>query len=154
MTKLNLARSEEKILCPYCGAEMKPISYAACPGKWRAWMSCTNDDCGAEGPMIQEAENKETGIGSARAAALLRYTPPIKPMTLEEALERLTVWREYQDEQETKAVIIKEYWNGNLELRGYYLFIEKPERHLYGKEWRCWERRPTDEERRAAEWKN
>lgn len=146
------SRSEEKILCPWCGAEM--IYKVRGDSDWykRSYMECLR--CFATSPVIAIRLGESTMSLEARckAAALRRYTPQLKPMTLEEALGRLTVWREYRDKQETKAVIIKEYWNGNLELRGYYLFRENPERNQYGKTWRCWERKPTDEERSAAEW--
>lgn len=138
----------EKILCPWCGAEMR--ASVAMLDVYGAIAKYECGYCHACGPQRRGLKKEETSA-TARAAAMRHYTLPIKPMTLEEALECRTVWREYRNGM-TKPVIIKEYWNGNLELRGYYRFRDKPERHLYGKDWRCWERNPTDEERSAAEW--
>lgn len=78
----------DKILCPWCGAEMEvktvehhgmdSILYPEEGRKplWNAWTSCTNDDCGAEGPIVVELESEQEAIDVAIAAALRRYRPP------------------------------------------------------------------------------
>lgn len=103
--------------------------------------------------MIQEAENKETGIVSARAAALRCYTPILKPMTLEEVKGANRAWIE----------VMAEGWDVQFvemfKRRGGVVFQTPGSEQWYGvlyddygRTWRCWERKPTDEERSAAEW--
>lgn len=158
----------EKVLCPWCGAEMEiktvrhdvpGIIYARGAKKrecrWNAWTSCTNDDCGAEGPIVAELESEQEAIAAVRAAAMRRYTPPIKPMTLEE------VWKQEDPvwvEGKNGALYIGDFYASMSAKNGWdvqTLGSAKPQLILeddYGKNWRCWERKPTDEERSAAEW--
>ena len=84
------SRSEGKIICPWCGAEMeiKIVPHDA-PGiiyargakkrerRWNAWASCMNDDCYADGPIVAELETEQDARAEAVAAAIRRYTPPI-----------------------------------------------------------------------------
>lgn len=160
---------EEKILCPWCGSEMEMktvhhdvpgIIYARGAKKreqrWNAWTSCTNDDCGADGPIVAELESEQEAIDAAIAAALRRYTPPIKPMTFGEILGK-EVELEIRYNCKTKRVIVPYHLDETIEVLWENSFITgEDKRHLsksmYGKTWRCWERNPTDEERSAAEW--
>lgn len=151
------SRSEEKILCPYCGEEMQfsgLVGWMHSPpaGAGYNWHQCGECPiCGASAPegygrTLEEAKE------AARAAALRRYTPPLKPMTLEEVDEHVRsndanpLWIEdktgYPSDEWILAATVWQMCK---------IMINRDE---YGKTWRCWERRPTDEERRAAEWKN
>ncbi|MBQ1281610.1 MAG: hypothetical protein IIY16_05140 [Oscillospiraceae bacterium] len=152
----------EKILCPWCGAEMRSVldlvqSHGGRDLAWNCHMQCPNWDCQAEGPFVQipASAGTENGHEKARAAALRRYTPPIKPMTLEE------VWKEEDPvyvEGKNGALYIGDFYASMSAKNGWdmqTLGSAKPQLILeddYGKNWRCWSRKPTDEERSAAEW--
>ena len=145
----------DKILCPFCGAEMRVWVDDDRLLYYRGWMSCTNDKCTAEGPMVTGFDSEEEAIEAARAAAMRRYTPPLKPMTLEE------VWKEEDPvwvEGKNGALYIGDFYASMSAKNGWdvqTLGSAKPRLMLedyYGKTWRCWERKPTDEERSAAEW--
>ncbi len=148
----------DKILCPWCGAEMLVDAmsyYREGERVWEAYSCCSNGDCGAEGPKKECVKDREEAMRIVRAAALRRYTPPIKPMPLKE------VWRE-------DAPMWVEGKSGALWIGDFYASMDtrnawevqtfgsaKPRLLLedyYNKNWRCWERKPTDEERSAAEW--
>ena len=141
----------DKILCPWCGEEMKPAVYKR-RADWEVEYSCRK--CGASGP-IQRASKEKDAEEAARAVALQRHTPPIKPMTLE------GVWKEDDPmwvEHKNGALYIGDFYMSMSAKNGWdvqTLGSVKPRLLLedyYGKTWRCWERRPTDEERSAAEW--
>ena len=143
----------DKILCPWCGAEMKIISnWAEWNDEFVAHTRCWN--CQSNGPTAR-ARNEMQAIKGAIEAAMRRYTPPIKPMTLEE------VWKEDDPvwvEGKKGALFIGDFYASMSAKNGWdvqTLGSAKPRLMLedyYGKTWRCWERKPTDEERSAAEW--
>lgn len=164
----------DKILCPWCGAEMfhpRPWQKGT-PDmggyNWTVQAKCR--ECGAFSPKVygrrrQEAENK------LFVTALRRYTPPLKPMTLEEVFalshdENEILWLEYHDEQairkglcgyyEPEYVLAYSPIQGNKpEVNFYRAGVEMgnaPDPAVYGIGWRCWSRKPTAEERSAAEW--
>ena len=144
----------DKILCPWCGAEMKIISnWAEWNEEFVAHTRCWN--CQSNGPTAR-ARNEIQAEKGAIEAALRRYTPPLKPMTLEKATgAEDPVWFEstgnvlcvcdcvFTPDMDGGAVEV--YMMGR---KGYSLLLSRQ----YGKTWRCWERKPTDEERSEAEW--
>lgn len=75
-----------------------------------------------------------------------------KPLTVEKLEYRMNCWYEENGEDELDYVMI----GGS----GYAIelyFIKSPYpmekmRWEYGKTWRCWAEKPTDAERKAAEW--
>ena len=75
-----------------------------------------------------------------------------KPLTVEKLEYRMKCWYEENGEDELDYVMI----GGS----GYAIelyFIKSPYpmekmRWEYGKTWRCWAEKPTEEERKAAEW--
>ena len=92
MTKLNLARSEEKIICPWRGAEMKPkglVMYETRNDEHPRYVGecwCSGKECEASGPCVQGKDKKgfatrEEAMDAAKAAAMRRYTPPITAET-------------------------------------------------------------------------
>lgn len=140
----------DKILCPWCGAEMYPSATAEClKTEWRACYICP-DDPYVSSPEVGGFKTVEEALGAAKAAALRRYTPLLKPMTLEEVDEHVRsndanpLWIEdktgYPSDEWILAATV---WQMCKIMRN---------RDEYGKTWRCWERKPTDEERSAAEW--
>ena len=76
----------DKVLCPWCGSEMRRVCYER--GKlYQAYMKCNG--CDATGPV--SLSHNEMGVrDQARAAALRRYEPPVRPLTLEEVKVKYT----------------------------------------------------------------
>lgn len=144
--------STEKVLCPWCGAEMEINTIELNRGHI-ARMECHNSECNARGPMTKWHDTEEKAIESARAAALRRYTPQIKPMTLEEVLwTEGEIYVDYAGEFDTWAC--RCFINSTTEEVTVHC-IEETETldfSAYNRTWRCWSRKPTDEERSAAEW--
>lgn len=148
----------EKVLCPYCGAEMgTEWSRVKIFDEWKdlydAHRRCVK--CGAQGPFVR-AQTLEAAREAARAAALRRYTPPLRPMTLEEATRtEENVWYEFSGSTHiarincVKNPEIKVYTEIYTLLQGSAWLVTSD---LYGKTWRCWPRKPTEEEMRNAEW--
>lgn len=134
--------------CPYCGAEMI-LGY---DGKGMAFGRCYfYCGCGAQAPCAcVEYATPDDWIGIEGAAYLKATARAIqKPITLEEvdALEPdRAVYMEFNP-AETDALVRMWGEEAKCFFQGYY------NRHEYGKEFRCWlDRKPTEEERKAAEW--
>jgi len=81
----------DKVLCPWCGAEMKPkgiVMYETRNDEHPRYVGecwCSGDGCEASGPCVQGKDKKgfatrEEAKEAARAAALRRYTPPREPL--------------------------------------------------------------------------
>lgn len=145
----------EKIICPWCGAEMVRDGEAlARSNEVAVWMRCIS--CGASSPLIKghQTTNLENLYNMAHAAALRRYTPPLKPMTLEELIT--TNGEVYMDgKYNTKIWACRCFDNfSSKTVTVYYITMDAEVLNFesYGRVWRCWERKPTDEERSAAKW--
>lgn len=169
-------RSEEKVLCPWCGAEMRETIYndsvwietkRTVHEAYHAFCKCRS--CGAQGP-VEYRKVGNAAAEAARAAALRRYTPMLQPMTWDEFV-RMTHPRLDGTEYPPVFVETAKAYSGRC---GSWIIAKpnairvdtryKPNRAFvdahcvnldamaYGKTWRCWERKPTDEERGAAGW--
>ena len=139
------------VRCPWCGAEMEPnrISYKsmlASSVDGMFWYSC---DCGAEAPRCNSEE-------SAYSAAMARYVEALKPLKLHEVTGSVEpcVFMELKGNEAIRAcdcVISCDLQCVEVSLIGSarpsWMSI-----NLYGKKWRCWSRRPTDEERAGVAW--
>jgi hypothetical protein len=144
----------EKVLCPYCGAEMwfpksawEIVGIDMGGNNYTAYGKCRN--CGAISPKGY-GRTQDEAMEAARAAALHRYTPPIKPMTLEEVrkhtldVDAAPLWCEEKTSTGAEgwflactvsawvSVLCNAYW--------------------YGRKWRCWKSKPTKEEMEAVGW--
>ena len=130
----------DKVPCPWCGSEMAESGYGV-----SKWFRCTR--CRSESPH-------EIGIEEAYAAALRR--PLQKPLTLEEACddENLCVFLEIKDEPDIYVSIL--HPDFSFDSCGIDLLIEEEgtcyKLSTYGKFWRCWATKPSDEERSASKW--
>ena len=149
--------SADKVLCPWCGAEMSACySRGKVLGEWKdyydAHLRCTG--CGAQGPFARW-NTPEGAKEAARAATLQRYTPPIRQMTLEEVIAfDGEIWME--DKSDFVVWACRCFFNhAEKKMTVHYITMNTVvlEFSTYGKTWRCWERVPTDEERSAAEWR-
>lgn len=147
----------DKILCPWCGAEMfHPIPWQkGTPDmggyNWTVQAKCR--ECGALSPKVYGCTKQETE-SKLYAAAMRRYTPTLKPMTLEEIINTdAEIWFEERNDADTWAC--RCLFNRAKKIMTVYYIMANPEEFEfddYGKTWRCWERKPTEEERSAAEW--
>jgi hypothetical protein len=70
------------------------------------------------------------------------------PYTLEELLTipNTTVYLQYRYPEYSSG------YRGTRWVRAYLGYRKSPNKELYGKAWRCWERMPTNEEKEAARW--
>ena len=147
-----------KILCPWCGHEMFVP---------RPWLKGTPDMEGHNWTVRAKCRNcnavSPDGCGRTEQGALndmmrivlRRYTPPLKPMERQELPRHylMPCWIERIGEKTYPDLLDKDSTGfygkfENLNARETdYLFYAN-----YGRTWRCWARRPTDEERSAAEW--
>lgn len=113
--------------------------------------------------MLEEIKRLET--------KLAEYNKPLEPLTLEEVFavsrdEGNIVWLEYRDENavrcgyngycEPQHIMVYTAFGG---YKGEVTFYppgaeteKTPDPDVYGIGWRCWSRKPTDEERKAAKW--
>lgn len=134
--------------CPYCGGEMKKrvLSDYGMLCFWRC-------------PKCRATSHSANTAEEAYAAAMQRWQEPNRVLTLEEAKERRAVWIEtishgiapailfnYKYGPKHRSIIVADFdevddniWFDNAE---------------YGKHWRCWLRKPTQEEREAAPWES
>lgn len=136
----------EKVLCPYCGTEMFPTYNEGGVVKW----ACR---CGAEAPVVvrKPEESFDDAAERARVLALRRYQPENRVLTADETESTLdAVWVEHKCSGRVELCIVSDpckrpYECFSLNTRSWY---GTRLRSKYGKVWRCWLRKPTEEERR------
>ena len=75
---------DKKVLCPYCGSEMKSEDLVKVDGKYLSYAVCSNDACQSIGPTVTGYDTMAEARAAALAAAQARYLPPNRPLTLEE----------------------------------------------------------------------
>ena len=95
-------------------------------------------------------------------AKIAEYKKPLVPLTFEEAYGADYCYIEFSVQEIPRPYVVmigSMTANGeNKKIVRIYEFGEDVERCLklrgedYGKTWRCWPRKPTDEERKAAKW--
>lgn len=146
----------DKVLCPYCGSEMKSEDWVKVDGGYLSYAVCSNDACQSIGPTVTGYETIAEARAAALSAAQARYLPPNRPLTLDEVNEHCKggtsatpLWVEF-DEGINRWVRIDSQKPG-CELDYVTVFVSIMS-SLYGKEWRCWIRKPTQEEMDAAGW--
>lgn len=133
--------------CPYCGAEMMMEKY---DNKEIYWYICGKCDCTA--PMGKNPE-------AALSAALHRAEPEMRPLTLEEVRAHCAkgpdaepLWAEFKEECAISrwifAVIPPDVFDRPV--LSEWIATDRSEK--YGKEWRCWPRKPTPEQMAAEKW--
>ena len=139
----------DKPLCPYCGpwnrnpngVEMELQFLASLDYVYRC-------------PKCKTYSPKRSTKKGAADAALRRFTPPQKPMTLDEvkSAESTAVFLEVRNSIE--CVIVIKYRKA--EEAVWFVFDDGYSYgytiDIYGTGWRCWRTHPTNEERSAAPW--
>lgn len=145
----------DKVLCPYCGSEMAVVMsiYFDSPG-WGGRTLCKG--CDALGPRITGYKTKADAEAAALAAAQARYLPPNRPLTLEEVkahckggASAMPLWVEFDDGINGWVRIAPKSKGCELEYVSDFVDLMLQQ---YKKSWRCWLKKPTQEEMDAAGW--
>lgn len=153
---------EDKVLCPYCGSEMSLPTIT--DARWvidkarlyKGNMTCTNPDCAAVSPTLYGYGFSEL-VERITEAALKRFKPLQKPMALEEAAgTNEFVWIETISNHFLHPCDLCYAPEGNGRLIAYLIgdVVQAYCESQYNKTWRCWATKPTEEERKAAEWQS
>ncbi len=146
---------DKKVLCPYCGSEMAVVMsiYFNSIG-WGGRTLCKG--CDAHGPRVTGFKTKAEAKAAALSAAQARYMPPNRPLTLDEVkahckggTSATPLWVEFDEGINRWVRIASEKPGCELDYVTVFVSIMSS---LYGKEWRCWLRKPTKAEMDAAGW--
>lgn len=144
----------DKVFCPYCGSEMKPVIGDTLTNGYIATYSCPA--CKANSPRIlgvrdqHDAENMArmlarscTDMVKNRVLTLEEVTGSEEPCVFLESKHLKPIWAvDCVIAPDCKSIQV-EYIHSNTNYKGC---------DDYGKTWRCWAHRPTDEERAAVPW--
>lgn len=142
--------------CPYCGGDMVYQFDSSLINTekiiYRGYFCCSN--CHSRSPVVSELSEFETieeVEDEARLLNMERVEPKNRVLTLEE-LKAYTgfLWKVYNgfDCEGAPAFVEKGFMyagNGNVDLR-------QDISDTYGKNWRCWLRKPTEAERLETPW--
>lgn len=141
--------------CPYCGDRMEihVLPHTTEQEFFSAWYQCVT--CESTSPRIEFIGNtSQTKIEERlQAVSSRRVEPKNRVLTLEE-LKVYTgfLWSENRyglfDYEGEPAFVEKDFMyagNGNVDLR-------QDISDTYGKNWRCWLRKPAEAERREIPW--
>lgn len=147
----------EKVLCPYCGAEMKSSGWVSLINGNLAYTVCSNNRCKSAGPYVRGYETMAEARAAALAAAQARYLPPNRPLTMAEvkALDRddagfSCVWMEDRRVYDANGQACEDYPYPVVTAE--CIPNSKPYYKKYGIEYRVWLRKPTQAEMDAAGW--
>lgn len=143
--------------CPYCGAEMSLSMWRRIDGDYAGQWVCKA--CKSVAPTGKWDFSKKKAEESATSAALHRAEPEMRPLTLEEVKSHCAkgpdaepLWAEFKEECAISrwifAVIPPDVFDRPV--LSEWIATDRSEK--YGKEWRCWPRKPTPEQMAAAEW--
>lgn len=132
----------EKPKCPGCGADMELVKL--CNAAF-----CYVCKCGWDSPTGVDAE-------AALRMAMRRAEPKNRVLTLEELRAYCTegadaapLWVEFDRGINRWVLIAPVRETCKMDFVSKYLVVMGA---LYGKEWRCWLRKPTEAERRETPW--
>ena len=140
--------------CPYCGDRMEPrVSLTTERNLFSAWYQCVT--CESTSPRIEFSggTSNEKIIERLQAVSSRRIEPKNRVLTLEELKNHAGfLWNEnrYDSfESEGEPAYAENGFlyagNGNVDLR-------RDISDTYGKNWRCWLRKPTKEEMEGTAW--
>lgn len=139
--------------CPYCGDKMELIivSPECINGTSTAWYQCVV--CESSSPTSECPANslRKEIVKKALTLALHRVAPKNRALTLEELkVHTGFLWKVYNgfEREGAPAFVEKGFMyagNGNVDLR-------QDISDTYGKNWRCWLRKPTKEEMEGTPW--
>lgn len=146
--------------CPYCGDRMH-IHVSLITPEWEllsAQYRCVT--CGSTSPRIEfpgDTANDEI-IERLQAVSSRRAEPKNRVLTLEEVdahceggADAAPLWVEFDGGANGWVLIAPVRETRKMDFVSKLLVTMGI---LYGKEWRCWLRKPTEEERREIPWEN
>lgn len=153
----------DKPTCPYCGHEMAHHlgMLNEQKGGYDGYSECP--ECKARGPRVfiktgalcMTERNLRTAEHAILNAARCRYIKPARPMLLKDAAMLDLVYVEMKTESGQIQPVAAVYADNHTHCKLWRIATERPyyfKIAQYGKTWRCWERVPTEEERKAAAW--
>lgn len=144
--------------CPYCGAEMirtDDITTACMSSRY------TCRECGSAAPQVNELDWAKFPEVSERAreAALRWAEPENRALTLEElkahcakGLDAEPLWAEFREECAISRWIFAVIPPDVFDRPVLSEWIATDRSEQYGKEWRCWPRKPSPEQMAAEKW--
>lgn len=139
---------DDKVICPYCGAEMLGLFGKSRHDRWSGFGFYKCERCTSTAPAVYGHKTVADAERAGKAAAMRRYTPPFRPLTLEE-VRACEDGRPLYCEDKEKGVVTP-VWSELAKAvcsKGYY--VERD----YGILLRYWpDRKPTKEEMEAAAW--
>lgn len=146
----------DKVLCPYCGSEMKSEDWVKVDGGYLSYAVCSNDACQSIGPTVTGYETMAEARAAALSAAQAQYLPPNRPLTLDEVkahckggASAMPLWVEFDDGISGWVRIAPKSQGCELEYVSDFVDLMWQQ---YKKSWRCWLKKPTQEEMDAAGW--
>lgn len=125
---------DKKVLCPYCGSEMKLDRHDDGYVFGSAYYVCV--ECGSTSPTANTD-------AAALSAAQARYLPPNRPLTLDEV-------KALDADEDGDAPCWME--DREFSLSAEYLSTNPDDLVDYGRDFRVWLRKPTQAEMDAAGW--
>lgn len=144
----------DKVLCPYCGSEMKSEDWVKVDGGYLSYAVCSNDACQSIGPTVTGYETMAEARAAALSAARARYLPPNRPLTLDE----VNALPADDDGYIPCFLEIEPNWyvqdpdDFEPRLRADAISVSLSGWDPYGKKYRAWLRKPTQAEMDAAGW--
>lgn len=143
--------------CPYCGEEMTVMAVRIARHNWIGWCNCEN--CLSVGPSKSNCYTEEEAKEVAASAALHCAEPEMRPLTLEEVRAHCAkgpdaepLWAEYRKECAISRWIFAVIPPDVFDRPVLSEWIATNRSEKYGKEWRCWPRKPTPEQMAAWKW--
>lgn len=142
----------DKVLCPYCGSEMKSEDLVKIDGEYLSYAVCSNNACQSIGPTVTSYETMAEARAAALSAAQARYLPPNRPLTLAEVKAL-----DMDDDYTSIGWIEDRPGNNDWPSQFYRVRADCFANSVvfwrdYGREYRVWLRKPTQAEMDAAEW--
>ena len=145
--------------CPYCGDRMEPrVSLTTERNLFSAWYQCVT--CESTSPRIEFSGGTPNDkiIERLQAVSLRRVEPKNRVLTLEEVdahceggADAAPLWVEFDGGANGWVLIAPVRETRKMDFVSKLLATMGI---LYGKEWRCWLRKPTDAERRETPWES
>lgn len=146
--------------CPYCGDRMAlhVLPHTTEQEFFSAWYQCVT--CESTSPRIEFIGNtSQTKIEERlQAVSSRRVEPKNRVLTLEEVdahceggADAAPLWVEFDGGTNGWVLIAPVRETRKMDFVSKLLVTMGI---LYGKEWRCWLRKPTEEERREIPWEN